>query len=60
MAKLNEQFTEFLSNIEPDEDAVKYAQKAHKPIREHLEEDEDFGEFLEVHFSMVHMQGTRQ
>lgn len=50
MAKLNEQFNEFLSNIEPDEDAIKYAQKAHQPIREHLEEDEDFGEFFEGSF----------
>lgn len=50
MSKLNEQFDEFLSNIEPDEEARKYAQEAHKPIREHLEEDEEFGEFFEGSF----------
>jgi tRNA nucleotidyltransferase (CCA-adding enzyme) len=50
MAKLNDQFAEFLSNIEPDEDAIKYAQKAHQPVRKHLEEDDDFGEFFEDSF----------
>lgn len=50
MAKLNEQFETFLSNINPDKDAVKYAQEAHKPIRECLESGDEFKEFVEGSF----------
>ena len=50
MTKLNSLFDRFLSNIEPDEDAVAYAQEAHKPVRDFLENDEKFGEFVENTF----------
>lgn len=50
MAKLNEQFKTFLSKINPDKDAVAYAQEAHKPIRECLEFQDDFKEFVEGTF----------
>jgi hypothetical protein len=50
MAKLKEQFNAFLSNINPNEDAVKYAQEAHKPIRECLESEDEFKEFVEGSF----------
>ncbi len=46
MAKLNSLFDEFLHNIEPDDKAVGYAQKAHKPVREHLEKDEEFKDYF--------------
>ena len=44
MAIPNNLFETFLENIEPDQKAVKYAIKAHKPVREHLESDESFKE----------------
>jgi SMODS domain-containing protein len=44
MSKLESQFNDFLSNIEPDSKAVKYAKKAHEPLREYLSKDEEFGE----------------
>ena len=44
MTKLDTLFTNFLSNIEPDEKAVCYAMEAHKPLREHLENDDTFGQ----------------
>ena len=50
MTKLNSQFEKFLSNIEPDKKMVKYAQSAHEPVREFLEDDEDFGEYVEDTF----------
>ena len=46
MAKLNTLFKKLLSNIEPDPSAVGYAQDAHKPIREHLSEDDKFKEYF--------------
>lgn len=46
MAKLNSLFTRFLSNINPDEDAVKYAMEAHWPVRECLGQDEIFKEYF--------------
>jgi tRNA nucleotidyltransferase (CCA-adding enzyme) len=50
VAKLNEQFNAFLSNINPKKCAVGYAQEAHKPIRECLEAQDDFKEFVEKTF----------
>lgn len=50
MSKLNSLFDQFLSNIEPDKDAVAYAQEAHKPVRDFLEHDEDFGKYVESTF----------
>lgn len=50
MSKLNSLFDQFLSNIEPDEDAVTYAQEAHKPVRDFLEHDESFGKYVEGTF----------
>lgn len=50
MAKLNEQFDTFISNINPDLRAIEYAQKAHKPVRECLESHDDFKEFVEKTF----------
>lgn len=50
MTKLNSLFDRFLSNIEPDKDAVDYAQEAHKPVRDFLENDEKFGEYVENTF----------
>ena len=50
MAKLNEQFKAFISSINPDSDAVSYAQEAHKPIRECLETQDEFKEFVDDTF----------
>lgn len=50
MSKLNSLFDQFLSNIEPNKDAVAYAQEAHKPVRDFLEHDEDFGKYVESTF----------
>lgn len=50
MTKLNTLFEMFLRNIEPDKKAVKYAYLAHEPVRDFLENDEDFGEFFEDSF----------
>lgn len=46
MAKLNTLFESFLSNIEPSEDAVKYAQDAHKPVRDYLKDDKEFKQYF--------------
>jgi len=46
MSKLESQFNDFLSNIEPDAKAVKYAKKAHEPLRDYLSEDEEFREYF--------------
>jgi hypothetical protein len=46
MSTIESQFKEFLSNINPDEDAVKYAQKAHEPLRDHLSKDKEFGSYF--------------
>ncbi len=45
MAKLNDLFKEFLQNIEPDDEAVNYAIKAHEPVREFLKQDEEFKDY---------------
>jgi len=50
MAVLNDLFDTFLHNIEPDDEAVSYAQDAHQPIREHLEQDEQFKYYFEDTF----------
>ena len=50
MSKVNSLFDQFLSNIEPDKDAVAYAQEAHKPVRECLEKDDSFSEYVESTF----------
>ncbi len=47
MSKLESKFDEFLHNIEPDEKAVKYAIKAHEPLRKYLSsQDEDFAKYF--------------
>jgi len=46
MAKHNSLFEDFLSAIDPDEDAVAYAQEAHKPVRKALGSDEQFGQYI--------------
>ena len=46
MTKQNDLFDQFLSNIEPDEDAREYAQKAHQPVRDYLKEDPEFGDYF--------------
>jgi hypothetical protein len=46
MPKLNVLFEQFLTNIEPDKEAVEHAQEAHKPVRHFLEHDEVFGKYV--------------
>ncbi len=46
MTKLNDLFDKFLSNIEPDSKAKKYAQKAHEPVRDYLKKDKDFKDYF--------------
>lgn len=50
MTKLNPLFEQFLKNIEPDEEAVTYAQEAHKPVRDFLQQDSAFGKYVEGTF----------
>jgi len=50
MAKGNKLFEAFLSNIEPDKKAVRYAMNAHKPVRKYLENDEGFNDYFEDSF----------
>ena len=50
MSKLNSLFAQYLSNIEPDDDAVTYAQEAHKPVRNCLEKDDAFSKYVESTF----------
>ncbi len=50
MAKLNSQFEIFLSNINPNDATVDYAQAAHKPVRECLEKNDKFEEYVEGSF----------
>ncbi|MGH7203124.1 MAG: nucleotide-binding domain-containing protein [Candidatus Levyibacteriota bacterium] len=50
MANLKKSFDTFLQNIEPDKETKQYAIKAHTPIREHLENDEDFKEYFQNSF----------
>jgi predicted nucleotidyltransferase len=50
MTKLNALFDKFLQNIEPDQKMVGYAHSAHDPVRTFLEEDEDFGQYVEDTF----------
>ena len=46
MTKLDSLFEKFLSNINPNADAVAYAIEAHWPVREFLENDKDFGQYF--------------
>ena len=46
MAKLNSSFESFLSNIEPDGKAQSFAIEAHSPLRQHLEKDDEFKEYV--------------
>lgn len=46
MAKINEQFEYFLTNINPDKQAIEYASEAHTRVREHLEQQDRFKEFV--------------
>lgn len=50
MAKLQQNFKDFLQEINPDPKAVKHAKKAHEPIREFLEKDESFSKYFEGSF----------
>jgi predicted nucleotidyltransferase len=50
MAKLTDLFQTFLSNIEPDPEAVSFAQDAHKSVRKCLCEDGTFKEYVENTF----------
>ena len=50
MAKLPTAFTTLLSNIEPESKYKKYAQDAHEPVRNYLEQDDIFGEFMDSSF----------
>ena len=43
-------FDTFLQNIEPAKEMKKHAQDAHKPVREHLKDDEEFGQYFESSF----------
>ncbi len=46
MTTLEKQFGLFLSNINPDKDAANYAMEAHNPVREYLEKDDLFGQYV--------------
>jgi predicted nucleotidyltransferase len=46
MATLNALFDQFLSNINPDEKSVEYAQTAHQRVRQCLEEEDDFKQYV--------------
>src|ERR1044071_980421 len=50
MTKLNALFDKFLQNIEPDEKMVNHAHNAHDPVRDFLENDEAFGQYVEDTF----------
>lgn len=50
MAELVSGFENLLKEIEPDDDAKAFAQKAHEPIRDHLAVDDVFGEYFESSF----------
>lgn len=50
MAKLNELFEEFRSSINPNQAAVNYAISAHKPVRECLENEDVFKQYVEGTF----------
>lgn len=50
MAILNSGFEDFLVEIEPSDKSKKHAQNAHNPVRQHLENDEDFKEFYSKSF----------
>ena len=50
MYTLNNLFDTFLEEIEPDKKARKYAQKAHKKLRSHLEQQDDFKDYVESIF----------
>lgn len=50
MSALNDSFNQLLARINPDKQAVRYAQKAHEPVRDHLESDDNFSEHVEDTF----------
>ncbi|MBN2005584.1 MAG: nucleotidyltransferase [Anaerolineae bacterium] len=50
MAKLNSLFDTFLSNINPDEEAVAFAIDAHESVRECLERQDKFRQYVEGSF----------
>ena len=60
MTKLNNLFKEFLTNIEPDKKMVKYAQDAHKPVRDFLENDDEFGHCSRFTDAVMHATGHLQ
>jgi len=47
MHTLDNLFDTFLEEIEPDKKARKYARKAHKKLRNHFEQQDDFKEYVE-------------
>lgn len=47
MYTLDNLFDTFLEEIEPDKKARKYAKRAHKKLRNHLEQQDDFKEYVE-------------
>lgn len=47
MYTLDNLFDTFLEEIEPDKKARKYAKRAHKKLRNHLEKQDDFKEYVE-------------
>lgn len=50
MTKASGLFEVFLSNINPDKRAVEYAMDAHEPVRECLEEHDEFKRYVEGSF----------
>jgi predicted nucleotidyltransferase len=50
VTKLPTLFDKFLSNINPDEQAVEYAQKAHSFVRKNLANDDKFSPYIEGSF----------
>lgn len=50
MALLNEQFKIFINNINPDKESREYAIEAHTRVRECLEKEDDFKQYVEDSF----------
>lgn len=50
MPALNDSFDQYITVINPDDDAIRYAQKAHEPIREYLEKECYFSGHVEDTF----------
>ena len=50
MATIEDMFAGFLHNIRPDENAVLYAQEAHKPVRDYLAGDSSIKDYIDSTF----------